>query len=229
MCNTHYAQLCAGIRADDGTELRDPLRVVSYGDDAQCGLKGCTRRPKARGLCMYHYQRARKSGALEAKIERVSKYQCEPCIVKGCTGRPVSRFMCSKHAQQREAGIIDENGRQLRPLINRGRTPKDGPIYDGAGYVLVRPPADYTGPTRQGRVLEHRLVVAQKLGRPLQPHEVVHHIDGNRRNNDPSNLTLLTQRDHPPAHEHTEETVMEALAALRHNDPEAYGRLVQRL
>lgn len=39
-------------------------------------------------------------------------------------------------------------------------------------------------------VLKHRLVMAQELGRPLTPDETVHHIDGDRSNNDISNLQL---------------------------------------
>ena len=39
-------------------------------------------------------------------------------------------------------------------------------------------------------VLEHRLVMARHLGRPLHKLETVHHIDGNRCNNDISNLEL---------------------------------------
>jgi transposase-like protein len=41
-----------------------------------------------------------------------------------------------------------------------------------------------------GYVLEHRLVMARKLDRPLTPDETVHHIDGNPSNNAPSNLQL---------------------------------------
>lgn len=39
-------------------------------------------------------------------------------------------------------------------------------------------------------VLEHRLVMARHLGRPLRRSETVHHIDGNRTNNDIRNLQL---------------------------------------
>jgi hypothetical protein len=39
-------------------------------------------------------------------------------------------------------------------------------------------------------VLEHRLVMARVLGRPLTRWECVDHIDGNKKHNDPSNLRL---------------------------------------
>lgn len=43
-------------------------------------------------------------------------------------------------------------------------------------------------------VLRHRLVMARHLGRPLTERETVHHIDGNRQNNDISNLQLRVGR-----------------------------------
>ena len=42
----------------------------------------------------------------------------------------------------------------------------------------------------------HRVVMEQILGRPLKENEIVHHIDGNKRNNEPSNLTVMTQLEH---------------------------------
>ena len=47
---------------------------------------------------------------------------------------------------------------------------------------------------------EHRVVAEQMLGRPLQRNEIVHHIDGNKHNNDPSNLKVMTQSEHMKAH-----------------------------
>lgn len=41
-----------------------------------------------------------------------------------------------------------------------------------------------------GYTPEHRLVIAQALGRPLKRHESVHHIDGNRQKNALANLEL---------------------------------------
>ena len=46
----------------------------------------------------------------------------------------------------------------------------------------------------------HRIVAEQKLGRELLPSEIVHHIDGNKRNNDPSNLEVMTQAEHCRIH-----------------------------
>lgn len=38
------------------------------------------------------------------------------------------------------------------------------------------------------------------VGRPLRTGEIVHHIDGNKRNNEPSNLMVMTQSEHCRLH-----------------------------
>ena len=47
---------------------------------------------------------------------------------------------------------------------------------------------------------EHRIVAEKKLGRYLRSDEVVHHIDGNKTNNSPDNLIVLSNEDHATLH-----------------------------
>lgn len=59
------------------------------------------------------------------------------------------------------------------------------------GYEYQSVP-DHPNGTRHGNyVATHRLVMERELGRYLLPEEVVHHIDGDIRNNAPENLALF--------------------------------------
>lgn len=113
---------------------------------------------------------------------------CKECgtIFKPARHRGDARF-CSKscvweatHGQAFNARIARESA-NLRGDLQRGRG-------DGKSYRKL-----------YGRH-EHRVIAETKIGRALTPKEVVHHVDGDIHNNDPSNLKIMSQGEHMREH-----------------------------
>lgn len=63
---------------------------------------------------------------------------------------------------------------------------------DAGGYEVLR---------RRGKLVPvHRLLMEQHLGKPIPEGYVVHHKDGNKRNNRIENLELMTHEEHTAHH-----------------------------
>ena len=78
---------------------------------------------------------------------------------------------------------------------------KGGRVLIGGYWHLWIP--DHPNASKRGYVAEHRWAVSALLGRPLAPQEVVHHIDGDPKNNDPDNLMLFGSNAEHLRHELT--------------------------
>lgn len=132
-----------------------------------------------------------------------TKYQhtCQQCGIT-YQGRKNSTF-CSRRC----AGIskaMNNVGHQFKPGhaptngFPKGYTPHNyrGFKITTSGYRAIKK-ADHPMADSHGYVLEHRLVMAEYLGRPLTKQEVVHHLDGDKLNNHISNLQLVGWKTHP--------------------------------
>lgn len=89
--------------------------------------------------------------------------------------------------------LLRETGRHGQRVGPAHAGWKGGGHHLENGYIRIwLDPGDPMAPMRDrtGQVAEHRLVMARHLGRCLERHETVHHINGNRGDNRIDNLQL---------------------------------------
>ena len=73
---------------------------------------------------------------------------------------------------------------------------KGGKSVASNGYMLIRVGLKHHLSDVRGYAYEHRIIAEEKLHRRLKRGEIVHHIDGNKLNNNPVNLDILSSRSH---------------------------------
>lgn len=77
-----------------------------------------------------------------------------------------------------------------------------GDVSDGKGYLMCVKPEWYTGRKGCKHVFKHHIVMCESLGLTEIPKGFcVHHVDGNKLNNDLINLALLTTGAHTRLHQ----------------------------
>ena len=75
-------------------------------------------------------------------------------------------------------------------------------VSDGHGYWMVLRPEWYTGRIGCNHVFEHSVVMCKALGLTEIPAGfVIHHIDGDKHNNNIGNLALMTNAAHSKLHQ----------------------------
>ena len=174
----------------------------------QCAVAGCDHAAKSRGWCHGHYQRWRAHGDVQASVPLRRAGTCE---VRDCDRKRYARGLCNTH---------------YRRLLATGDARPEDPIRivtgEGTlshGYWKVPVPAEERwlmgGATN---ALEHRLVMARALGRPLAVDEVVHHVNGFRTDNRLENLELWST-SHPRG-QRVKDKIDWAIALLERYAPE---------
>lgn len=138
----------------------------------------------------------------------------------GNYGKVSSRLL--RTGGSRSCGCIQRESARNRKGINNpcykgGRTNKEG-------YVLLTD-WDHPNSNKRGRVLEHTVVMAEYLGRPILPGETVHHKNGIRDDNRIENLELWAGK-HIPGHR-VSDMVQFCIDYLKKYAPEKLKEIIQ--
>jgi len=95
----------------------------------------------------------------------------------------------------RNSKLGDKNPRFQKPKSTEQ-------VSDGKGYLIQIKPEWYTGRKGCKHVFVHHLVMCEALGLTEIPKGFcVHHVDGNKTNNDLVNLALMTTAAHMRLHQ----------------------------
>jgi hypothetical protein len=125
------------------------------------------------------------------------------CTIDGCQKKHAAKGMCQMH-YRRNSLYGDPT-----VIVNIGKK------YDD-GYVHIR---TTSGNGKLGKyTYEHRLIMAEYLGRDLLPNESVHHKNGVRDDNRIENLELWSKVQ--PAGQRVEDKIMYAVEILNLYAPE---------
>lgn len=205
LCEMHYKR----VRRHGDAQPEVPKRGTA--PPQICAVPSCTHVIEARGWCHGHYLRWIRTGDVQADKPLERRTQPEHCTVDGCGRRCHSKGLCKPHHKR-----LQQTGSVHADVPIREVT-GDGGLSHGYRKVPIPGPDRHLVPG-ETQALEHRLVMARMLGRPLHPDETVHHRNGVRTDNRPENLELWSTA-HPKG-QHVDDKVEFAVEMLRRYRPE---------
>lgn len=170
LCN-----VCYQVRRKNGS--LPLLPIVNAGK--LCSLYGCKNKAQALGYCGTHYERFKKYGDPLGVAKRITG---GPCTTPGCVKPIRAKGLCfACYTRLKSRGSLEYSERHLKRFEK---------VIDSNGYVRV--PIHVADGKKVKRVLEHRYVMQQYLGRTIRKNENIHHKNGDRTDNRIENLELWT-------------------------------------
>lgn len=168
-CITHYRRLKTD--GDVGDAAITP-HVANAG--LTCAGPDCTDPAKSKGLCGAHYLQQHEGKPLTPKRRHIEPGG--PCSVEECSRAATIEGMCRAHrVRWIKAQKGEPSSKALTEPVADKAPSGEGYIDASSGYRYI------TVNGKQQR--EHRVMMAELVGRALLGTETVHHVNGNRAEN----------------------------------------------